>query len=183
MTEGARQVARRSILGAALLLGLGMTAGCFKAEAKTPGPGPALTTPDPPARLLIPVPPESLLPPTPAPTPEPTPTGTPTRTPPPRSTSTPTPVATPPPVETPAPILQTTANMALLESQAKERLDQADKILARVKRDSLGPDARDSYDSAARYIRLGRQAITDKNFPNAKACADKAMIIASLLVK
>jgi outer membrane biosynthesis protein TonB len=158
------------------------SAACLKAEAKTPGPGPALTTPDPPARVLIPVPPDSLLPPTPTPTPEPTPAGTPPRTTP-RPTPTPTPTTTPLPVETPTPILQTASNMAALESQTKERLDRAEKDLARVKRETLPPDARDNYDSAARYIRLARQAITDKNFPYAKTCADKAAIIAGLLVK
>lgn len=177
----------KTVLGVTLVLGLVPVSGCLKAEAKTPGSQPALTTPDPPARVLIPVPAEALLPP-PTPTPESAPAGvpphttpTPTRTT--TVTPTPTPTATPTPVDTPRPILQTTANMPLLESQARETLDRAQRDLDRVKRDTLGPDAKDSWDNAARYIRLGRQAILDKNFPYAKTCADKAATIASLLVK
>lgn len=177
-----REKGKSTLLIATALLLSAAAAGCLKAEAKTPGPGPALTTPDPPARVLIPVPAESLLPPAPTPTPEPTPTGTPTR-PTPRPTATPTPTSTPLPTETPAPILQTTANMAALESQTKEILDRAQKNLDRLKRDALPPDARDSYDSAARFIRQANKALLDKNFPYAKACADKAAIIAGLLVK
>jgi len=92
-------------------------------------------------------------------------------------------VVTPTLPDTPAPILQTAANMPLLESQAKDSLERAQRDLDRVKRDALPSDARDSYDSAARYIRLARQAMIDKNFPYAKTCADKAATIARLLVK
>ena len=73
--------------------------------------------------------------------------------------------------------------MSQLESQARSSLDRAQKDLERVKRDNLPPDAKDSYDNAARYIREAQRALKDKNFPYAKACADKAAIIASLLVK
>ena len=177
---------RTLLMGAALLMSAA-AAGCLKAEAKTPGPEPSLTTPDPPARVLIPVPSEALAAP-PTPTPEPTPVGPPVRTPPkptPTATPTPTPMptATPTPVETPPPILQTASNMAQLESQAKASMERAQKDLDRLKRDALAPDAQDSYDSARRYIRQAQQAIQDKNYPLAKACADKAAIIASLLVK
>ncbi|HEX5071190.1 MAG TPA: hypothetical protein VFV78_13315 [Vicinamibacterales bacterium] len=160
--------------------------GCLKAQAKTPGPQPALTTPEPPARVLIPVPADALAPP-PAPVPEPTPPGpprtTPTPAPKPTVTPTPTPTVTPVPVDTPPPILQTTGDMSRLETQARNSLDRAQRDLDRVKRDSLPPDVKDSYDSAARYIRLARNAMTDKNFLLAKTCADKAATIASLLVK
>jgi len=174
----------RTILRAAILLALVVSAGCVHAQAKTVGPDPVLTTPDPPARVLIPVPPESLLPP-PTPTPEPTPTPTAGRPPvvPPRATPAPTttPVPTPTPVENPQ-VLQT-ANMGALEVQARERLERAEKDFAKLKRDNLGPDARDNYDVAARYIRQAHQALNDKNFPFAKTCADKAAIIAGLLIK
>ena len=173
----------RTILRSLLLLAVVVSVGCVHAQAKTVGPDPVLTTPDPPARVLIPVPPESLLPP-PTPTPEPTPTpvagrpAVPVR---PTPTPTTTPVPTPTPIENP-PVLQT-ANMGALEVQARERLDRAEKDFAKLKRDSLGPDARDNYDVAARYIRQAHQALNDKNFTFAKTCADKAAIIAGLLIK
>ncbi len=86
-------------------------------------------------------------------------------------------------METPTPVLQTATSLAELEARARERLDRAEKDLALVSRGALGPDARDQYDSAARFIRMAKEAITAKNFVYAAYCADKAATLASLLVK
>ena len=80
-------------------------------------------------------------------------------------------------------MLQTTSSLAELETRARERLDRAEKDLARVTRSALGADARDQYDSAVRFIRMAKDAIAAKNFVYAASCADKAATLAALLVK
>jgi hypothetical protein len=178
-------VKKSRIAGTLLLLGLVVSSGaCKKLQAKTPAaaPPPVLATPDPPGRLVIAVP---LDPPTPPPVstekPAPPATGKPTGN---RGAPPPTNPPTPPPPETnPPPVLQTGSSLAELETRAKERLERAQKDLDRVVRNNLGADARDQYDAAARFIRLARQAVTDKNFVYAHYCADKAATLASQLVK
>jgi hypothetical protein len=155
--------------------------GCGRAQAKakTPGPTPALTMPEPPWRLVIPVgvePPAPTPADKPSPTPSPRPSGV-------RPTPTPAATPSPTPEPTPTPVLQTTASLAELEARAKERIGRAEKDLARVSRSALGADARDQYDSAARFIRMASDAIAAKNFVYAAYCADKAATLAGLLVK
>ena len=174
-------------MGAWALLGIGASAGCTRVQAKTPGPI-ALATPDPPSRLVIPI---SVDPP-PAPAPE-KPTGAPAATGRGAGAARPTPPTTPPPAGQPtppttppdagSPVLQSGASLAELESRAKDRLDRAQRDLAKVTRASLGRDARDQYDSAARFIRMAQDAMTVKNFVYAFQCADKAATLAGLLIK
>ena len=166
-----------------LLVGLALAAGsaCARAQARTPAAIPVLDTPAPPPRLVIPVAVEP--PPAPPPaTPERPPAAAPAR---PRETPPrTTPPPTPPVTETvPPPVLQTVPSLAELEARAKDRLDRAEKDLARVSRASLGRDARDQYDSAARFIRMAKDAMGAKNFVYAAYCADKAAALAGLLVK
>jgi hypothetical protein len=157
-------------------LGLG-AAGCRKVEAKVPAApvAMALETPEPPSRLVIPVSAE----PPPAPDkPAPTsPTRPPTR--PPVTGGPPN----PPPDPTPPPVLKTGSSLAELEARATERLDRAQRDIARVSPGSLTPNARDQYDSAMRFIRMAKDAILTKNFVYAAYCADKAATLAGLLVK
>lgn len=169
------------------LIAAAMSSGCFRAEAKTPGPPPALEIPEPPSRLVIPV----TFEPPPTPTPSPTPTPTPRPTPPvssgrgtPPPTGTP-PVTTPPPSDPPPPppVLQTNTNMAELERQANDRLDRADKDLAKIAGTPLSKNAQAQFDSAKRFAKQARDAINAKNFVYALYCADKAATLASLLLK
>jgi hypothetical protein len=155
-----------------------------KVQAKTPGPVPSLATPEPPTRLVLPV---SIETPTPSPVPNPPapPTSRPATTRP-----TPTPAATPSPTPIPPatvenpPVLQTSANLADLESKAQIQLDKANREMKRVPpRSSLGKDAQDQFDSATSYLRRATDAMTVKNFVYAAFCAEKAATLAAGLVK
>src|SRR5262245_42242971 len=133
-----------------------------KTQAKMPGPVPSLTMPDPPGRLVVPVNIEPPAMPTtadrPAPVTSPRPAGT---------RPTPTPAATPSPSPTPEvapPVLQTSVSLAEIEQKARATVDRAQKDLGRLSRQSLGKDAQDQFDSAERYIRMAKDAITVKNF-------------------
>lgn len=159
---------------------------CGKVQAKTPAPTPSLTMPDPPPRAVMPAivdlsapPPAIEKPAAPAAT---RPTTTTTR---PAATPVATPVATPTPSPTPPvadpPVLQTPASQVQLEKNARETLDRATKSLQRIKRDTLGADARDQFDSANRYIQLATDAIQAKNFVYAVACAERAATLVSLI--
>jgi hypothetical protein len=159
-----------------------LVAACLKADAKTPAP--RMAVPDPPSRLAIPVPVE-------APEPIPTPTPTPAATDKPVTPTTSKPVTSKPPPTSntsqetnppPGAVLLPGA-AAEVESRAKERLDRAEKDLRRVNRASLGNDAREQYDSADRFIRMAKDAITSRNFLFALSCADKAATLAALLAK
>jgi hypothetical protein len=177
-------VKKSQITGVLLLLGLVVSTGaCKKLQAKTPAPPPPmLVTPDPPGRLVIEVPLDPpVAPPASTEKPAPPATGKPTGN---RGAPPPTnPPTSPPPDTNPPPVLQTGASLAELEARATERLERAQKDLDRVVRSTLGANARDQYDAAARFIRLARQAMTDKNFVYAHYCADKAATLASQLVK
>jgi hypothetical protein len=176
---------RRLAMIAALAATIGVAAaGCGgRVQARTPGPTPPLAVPDPPSRLVIPVTLE-IPPPPPAPPDKPAPTASP-RPSPTRPAPTPTPSATPTPTpaETPTPVLQTTTSLADLEARALERLARAKKDLLRITPATLGRDAKGQFDSAERFIRMAEDAIAGKGFVYAYYCADKAAILAGLLVK
>lgn len=166
----------------AIASAMAMSAACLKGEAKTPGP--RMSVPEPPPRLAIPVQVE-----TPDHTATPTPTPTPavsTEKPPPVTAKPPT-TSKPPTTGTsdtappPSPVLL--PGGAEVEARAKERLDRAEKDLRRVNRATLGNDAREQYDSADRFIRMAKDAVTSRNFVFALTCADKAATLAALLLK
>ena len=72
---------------------------------------------------------------------------------------------------------------AELEARARERIASAERDLGRVSRGSLPSAARDQYDSANRFIRMAKDALTARNVVYAAYCADKAATLASLLGK
>jgi outer membrane biosynthesis protein TonB len=181
---------RRRLLPA-LILGVLCTAAlpaCSKARAQTPAPPPALNVPEAPARMNIPVNPD------PVPPPEPPPAATADKpvTGPPASTTTkprptPTPTPTPaPPVQTPViepqpgPVRLAQSNS---EERARVRLAEAVRDIGKVKKDTLPRAAKEQYDSAERFIRAAKSALSVKNFVYAFYCADKAATLAELLVK
>jgi len=168
-------------LGAASLA----LSGCTKVQAKTPGPVPTpLAIPDPPLRLLFPVDVEPPPPPppatekpatptTPAIRPKPTPGPTPTPAPPASSAGEIT--ATPPVVQT--------SDQAQNETRAREHLQAAERNLQKVQSKPLGRAAQDQYDSAQKFVRMAKEALTARNFVFAVYCAEKAATLAALLVK
>jgi hypothetical protein len=183
-----RSMTRRRLLPA-LILGVLCTAAlpaCSKARAQTPVPPPALNVPDAPARMNIPVNPD------PVPPPEPPPAATADKpvAGPPASTTTkprPTPTPTPPPaVQTP--VIETQPSPVRLaqsnsEERARTRLAEAVRDIGKVKKDTLPRAAQEQYDSAERFIRAAKSALSVKNFVYAFYCADKAATLAELLVK
>jgi|SRR5687768_8299769 len=172
----------------ALILGVLCTAAlpaCSKARAQTAAPPPALNVPDAPARMNIPVNPD------PVPPPEPPPAATadkPVTGPPASTTTKPRPTPTPapaPPVQTP--VIEQPAPVRLAQSNSEERararLAEAVRDIGKVKKDTLPRAALEQYDSAERFIRAARSALSVKNFVYAFYCADKAATLAELLVK
>lgn len=176
------------VRAAAALLLLAAVSACGKVQAKLPAPMPALDMPSPPGRLIVP---SSIPEPTPEPTPtpiapppakpkDPPPTTRPER---PSPTPTPTPDAAPPAAP---PVLQTTSSsteLERLESNAKSQLLTAQRDLDRVNYRGLNSDAKLQYDTARQYIGQAEDALRIKNYVFASQLADKAAVLASLLVK
>ena len=172
----------------ALILGVLCTAAlpaCTKARAQTPAPPPALNVPDAPARMNIPVNADPVPPPEPPPvaaSDKPVtgpPAATTTK---PRPTPTPTPAV---PVQTPVPDPPAPVRLAQSNSEdrARARLAEAMRDIGKVKKDALPRAAQQQYDSAERFIRAAKSALSVKNFVYAFYCADKAATLAELLVK
>lgn len=165
--------ARLALLGVLVAV----AAGCGKVQAQVPGPAPALAPPAPPSRLVIP----SQIP-DPAPVvvdPE-----TPTVTPPPARATNRPPAGTPPapPASDPL-VLRTNSNVAELERQTRTSLSRAQRDLGAMKREELGADGRTQYDEVRRFIRSSEEALKVKNYVFAKQLADKAALLASMLIK
>ena len=173
---------------AALLLALiASAAACGKLQAKAPTPMPALDMPAPPGRLIIP----TVLP-EPPPEPAPTPPASPPSRPPSATTTrpaerpappTPTPTPEPSPTPTAAPVLQTTPDVSGLEQKAQAQLDRAKIDLQKVSYKNLNADARLQYDTAWQYIGQAQDALKMKNYVFANQLAEKAAVLANLLVK
>jgi hypothetical protein len=182
------------------------TAGCAKAKPSVEPELPPLEAPPPPPRLLPPLvggpietpavtppPPEAGRPPAPArrrpegprtgdngaTRQEPRPADAPKTEP--LGDATRPPEEVSPPEQ--APILQ----LAPAESDANEQaiqqvLIRATRDLGRVDYRALSPDAKAQYDTAKRFMVLADQAIKDRNFVFARTLADKAAVIAGVLV-
>jgi len=166
-------------LGAASLALTGST----RVQAKTPGPAPTpLAVPDPALRLQFTVDVEPPPPPPPA-TEKPAAPATPPRGPKP----TPAPIPTPAPASSagetaPPPVVQT-SDQAQNETRARDHLRSAETNLSKVQSKPLGRAAQDQYDSAQKFVRMAKEALTARNFVFAVYCAEKAATLAALLVK
>ncbi len=148
---------------------------------------PALDLPAPPGRLIVPT---TLPEPTPDPTPTPVaqPPARPTAPPPAsrqveKPTPTPTPPPEPTPTATPGPVLQTTPNADELAKTANQQLASASRDLDKVNFQALSADARQQYQAARQYIDQAKEALRVKNYVFANQLAEKAAVLASLLVK
>ena len=178
---------RARLIRLAFVAGLGAASlalsACNKVQAKTPAAAPVpLAVPEAPPRLQPPV---DIGPPPPPPATEKPPAST---TPPsrPRPTPRPAPTPTPPPAppagETAPPVVQT-RDQALIETRAREHLQNAQTNLARVQPKSLGRAALDQYESAQKFVRMTVDALNARNYVYAVYCAEKAATLAALLVK
>jgi outer membrane biosynthesis protein TonB len=173
---------------AAVLIVAGLS-GCHQAPPKLPPPMPALEVPLPPGRLIVPSPiPEPKPEPTPtpvAPPPVHQPAATPTPRPAERSTPPPAPTPTPEPTppQTNAPVLQTTSDVSGIEQKTRAQLASARHDLEKIKYNTLGADAKVQFDAANQYIVQAEDALRLKNYVFASQLADKAVVLASLLVK
>jgi hypothetical protein len=169
----------RLILVAVVAVGV---AGCSKAQARTPAPAPALDPPASPSKLVIPVgipepPPEE--PATPPPVETPPPPVSPPIT---AGRGAPPPTTEPPPDPDPQ-VLRTRQNTRELENLTRLRLGSANRDLGQVTRHTLDAEARASYDDVTRFIRSAEAALRAKNYSLAQQLADKAALLANLLVK
>jgi len=175
------------VAAAVLALALG---GCARIHARTEPALPPLALPPPPPHQVVPAP----LPSEPGPVAEagepggsaPQPAKKPARPEPAerhRATGgQPAPAAEPP--AAPVPTLQT-APAASAEAAARrirDTLSQAGSDLGQVDYRSLSTDAKAQYDTARRFIRQAEEALTAQNYVFARSLADKAAVLAALLL-
>jgi hypothetical protein len=80
-------------------------------------------------------------------------------------------------------VLQTTTDAPSTEQRTRELLTDADSSLKRVRRQDLGAQAREQYDTVVGYIRTAQQALQLKNYSYAQQLATKAATLAHELVK
>jgi hypothetical protein len=195
------------VIGAAVVVAAG-AAGCAKSQPAVEPELPPLEAPPPPPRLLPPLvggpietpavtppPPDAGRPPAPArrrteasrppdgaaSRQEPRPADLPKTEPP---TDAPHPSEEGSATEQ-APILQLvpSAESNATEQAIRHLLTRATQDLGRVDYGALSPDAKVQYDTAKRFMVLADQAIKDRNFIFARTLADKAAVIAGVLVR
>jgi hypothetical protein len=181
---------RRAVLVVGLTAAL--AAGCAKAQARTEPELPPLNVPPAPARVIAPLESEPLPTPTIAvdetparPRPRPARPARPDAG---RETAKPTDVpadASPAaehagegePLLTVAPGLNGASERAI-----RDTLGRASTDLSRVNYGVLGTEARTQYNTAKRFIEQGHEALRSKNFVFAENLADKAAVLAAILV-
>lgn len=178
---------------AALVCGLAVAglgaAGCATARASAPAPLPTLNPPDAPPRVVAeyqpdpPLPAEPVsaeavtAPPPSAPRPRPTPPrpGTAVEGP----QSPPAPPATAPP----SLAMQNTGANAKAEQSVRALMAQAARSLERVVYSTLDADGRAQYDTARRFMQQADEALRARNVAFAGRLADKAAVLAAVLVR
>ena len=183
-----------------LSLAATLAGGCAKAQARFEPELPALEIPPPPARVIAPLESEPLPTPavavgdgTPAPR-RPRPTrpqrtesrpGDPARLEPTRTAETPVEATRPtePSVDKPPQLLTVKpGGDGALERTIRETLGRASSDLGRVDYGVLGNEAKGQYDTAKRFIEQGHDALKAKNYVFAENLADKAAVLAAVLL-
>ena len=71
---------------------------------------------------------------------------------------------------------------AAIERTIKDRLSRAAGDLNQVDYGALGENARAQYDTAKRFIQQANDAVRVKNYIFAESLADKAAVLASILL-
>ena len=84
------------------------------------------------------------------------------------------------PVPSPGPLLQTpqTADESTAERRTRDVLKRATDLLAGVKPETLGQQARQQHETARRFVEQAQQALNDRNYVLAASLADKAETLA-----
>jgi hypothetical protein len=72
-----------------------------------------------------------------------------------------------------------TSDQAQNETRAREHLQAAERNLQKVQSKPLGRAAQDQYDSAQKFVRMAKEALTARNFVFAVYCAEKAATLAA----
>ena len=195
MTARARSWTRRGRLRRAAALALAplalLAAGCAKplAEANLPAvaippePLPAVAAP-PREPTAAPAPPPIVVVPPPAPPPRPAPRPTPPVAAPAHPAPPPTPVVPPP--AAPAPLLSArvgTEEERRLTQAAQTRIDDAEKIVARLDQRRLGKPHQETFATIQSFLVKAKEAITTKDYQRAYTLADKAQILAEQLAQ
>ena len=195
MTARARSRTPRGRLRRAAGLALAplalLAAGCAKplAEANLPAvpippePLPVVAAPPPPP-APAPAPPPIVVVPPPAPPPRPAPRPAP----PVAAPAHPAPPATPvvPPPAAPAPLLSArvgTEEERRLTQAAQTRIDDAEKIVARLDQRRLGKPHQETFATIQSFLVKAKEAITTKDYQRAYTLADKAQILAEQLAQ
>jgi len=186
--------ARRPLIATAVLC-LMAGAGCARSKPAAVPVVVALDVPPPPARVIS-TPPEPVAPteatsvdrPAPASRPARAVRAAPMRPEPPRAAEpvraeAPTdaaPTAAEPVVPSPGPLLQTpqTADESTAERRTRDVLKRATDLLAGVKAETLGQQARQQHDTARRFVEQAQQALNGRNYVLAASLADKAETLA-----
>jgi hypothetical protein len=77
-----------------------------------------------------------------------------------------------------------TSDQAQNETRARDHLRSAESNLSKVQQSKpLGRAAQDQYESAQKFVRMAKDALTARNYVFAVYCAEKAATLAALLVK
>ncbi len=197
MTARARSWTPRGRLRRAAALALAplalLAAGCAKplAEANLPAvpiraePVPAVAAPPPQPGPVPALPPPIVVVPPPAPPPRPAPLRP---APPVAAPAHPAPPASPvvPPPAAPAPLLSArvgTEEERRLTQAAQTRIDDTEKIVARLDQRRLGKPHQETFATIQSFLVKAKEAITTKDYQRAYTLADKAQILAEQLAQ
>lgn len=181
----------RQLLPLALIgVALAGAAACAHVQAAAPQSSP-LDVPAPPPRVVVPPSTDAtdVDVPTPATTPPPVATtprrdATPPVRPPDRTPTTPPASAAPPTTETtPTVPLETTSDTSALKTQTRQLIDNANRDLGRVARNTLSQDAKAQYDRAKSFVKQADNALREGNYTYAHTMAEKAAALAGQLPK
>ncbi len=71
-----------------------------------------------------------------------------------------------------------TADESTAERRTRDVLKRAMDLLARVKPETLGQQARQQHETARRFVEQAQQALNDRNYVLAASLADKAETLA-----
>ena len=162
---------------------------CARLRGRPRPVGPPLEIPPPPSRVIVPIESEPIVNAAPPPVEAPgqrstrdTPRAAPAK--PQQTDPAPAPSLSQPSGDpTPSRTLQTTANASEAEQKVRALLASAARDLGRIDYGALSVDAKAQYDIAKRFSEQAEEALKVKNLVFAGQLADKAAVLAALLLK